>query len=83
MANDPAPLFSIDFTDSIAMTNLCTVAVRRNSVSTRRDLVRDLSGENIPDRPVLVYNAKGLTIDLDNAGDSGGTVITLEHCSIP
>lgn len=74
VADSAGSLLSIDFTNSVAISDFRTIAVSRNGITTGWNLASDLSRKDIADRAILVHNAKGLAVNLDNTGNSCSAV---------
>lgn len=71
--DDSASLLSVDLPNGITMTNLCTVAISGNGISSWGDLISDLRWEDVPNRTILVKNTERLAVNLDNTGNSSST----------
>jgi hypothetical protein len=80
MADSSGSLLSVDLANSVAVSNLCTITVGRDSIPTGWDLVGNLGREDIADGAVLVHDTKRLAINLNYTGDGCGTGTKLAYC---
>jgi hypothetical protein len=80
MADSSSSLLPVDFTNSIAISNLCTIAVSGNGIPTGRDFVGNLSRKDIADRAILVHDTKRFAVNLDDTGNGCSAGKKLANC---
>jgi hypothetical protein len=71
MADDSTPLLSVELADSVAKSNLGSILVSSDCITARSDLGCNLSRKDIPNRAILVHNAKRLAVHFDDTGNGG------------